>query len=130
MHRFCMYSNHQRHLIWQYTSGNKKIRVEWKRTTATVCQGETVHATLILDSPAGRNQVGPLLRGGFLWMQESRRTVAYMCLFMWRAKWSEREKARSQRWHWKGLCPVCFLKWRVNSSDLANFQPHPSQLQW
>lgn len=26
----------------------------------------------------------------------------HMCLFMWRARWSEREKARSHRWHWKG----------------------------
>lgn len=56
--------------------------------------------------------------------------AAYMCLFMWRARWSLREKARSHRWHWKGRCPVCFLKWRVSSSDLANFQPQPSQLQW
>lgn len=56
--------------------------------------------------------------------------VTYMCRFMWRARWSDRENARSHRWHWKGRCPVCFLKWRVSSSDLANFQPQPSQLQW
>lgn len=33
--------------------------------------------------------------------------AAHMCRFMWRARWSEREKARSQRWHWNGRCPVC-----------------------
>lgn len=53
----------------------------------------------------------------------------HICLFIWRAKWSERENALSQRWHWNGLWPVCLRKWRVSSSDLANFQPQPSQLQ-
>lgn len=53
-----------------------------------------------------------------------------MCLFMWSARWSDLEKARSHRWHWKGLCPVCLRKWRVSSSERANFHPHPSQLQW
>jgi hypothetical protein len=31
----------------------------------------------------------------------------HMCLFMWRDRWSDREKARSHRWHWKGRSPVC-----------------------
>ena len=31
----------------------------------------------------------------------------YMCRFMCSARWSEREKARSHRWHWKGRWPVC-----------------------
>lgn len=31
----------------------------------------------------------------------------HMCLFMWRARWSDLENALSHRWHWKGLCPVC-----------------------
>lgn len=31
----------------------------------------------------------------------------YMCRFMCSARWSEREKARSQRWHWNGRWPVC-----------------------
>lgn len=55
---------------------------------------------------------------------------AHMCLFMWRARWSDRENARSHKWHWNGRCPVCFRKWRVSSSERANFQPQPSQLQW
>lgn len=32
---------------------------------------------------------------------------AHMCRFMCRARWSDLENARSQRWHWKGRCPVC-----------------------
>ena len=52
-----------------------------------------------------------------------------MCLFMCRERWSEREKARSHILHWNGLSPVCFLKWRVSSSDRANLQPQPFQLQ-
>lgn len=39
--------------------------------------------------------------------------------FMWRARWSERAKQRSQTLHLKGLAPVCFRMWRVSSSDLA-----------
>lgn len=31
----------------------------------------------------------------------------YMCRFMCSARWSEREKARSHRWHWNGRWPVC-----------------------
>uniref|UniRef100_A0A3B3C1E6 Uncharacterized protein n=1 Tax=Oryzias melastigma TaxID=30732 RepID=A0A3B3C1E6_ORYME len=46
------------------------------------------------------------------------------------AKWSDLEKARSHRWHWNGRCPVCLRKWRVSSSERANFHPQPSQLQW
>lgn len=45
---------------------------------------------------------------------------------MWRARWSEREKQRPQWWHLKGLAPVCFLKWRVSSSDRANLHSQPS----
>lgn len=36
--------------------------------------------------------------------------VFHMCLFMCSARWSEREKARSHRWHWKGRWPVCLRK--------------------
>lgn len=44
----------------------------------------------------------------WLWGHQVRpQPAAHMCRFMWRARWSEREKARSQRWHWKGRCPVC-----------------------
>ena len=52
----------------------------------------------------------------------------YWCRFRWRAKWSDRAKARSQWGHLKGFTPVCFLMCLVSSSDLANFQLHPSQL--
>ena len=45
---------------------------------------------------------------------------------MWRARWSEREKLRLQTEHWKGLAPVCFLKWRVSSSERAKRQSQPS----
>ena len=31
------------------------------------------------------------------------------CLFMWSARWSERENERWQRWHLNGFVPVCFL---------------------
>lgn len=31
----------------------------------------------------------------------------YMCRFMCKARWSDLEKALSQRWHWKGRWPVC-----------------------
>lgn len=31
----------------------------------------------------------------------------YIWRFMCRARWSEREKARSHRWHWNGRWPVC-----------------------
>lgn len=50
----------------------------------------------------------------------------HWCLFMWSARWSEREKQRPQWWHLKGLAPVCFLKWRVSSSDRANLHSQPS----
>lgn len=50
----------------------------------------------------------------------------YWCLFMWRARWSDLEKHRSQWLHLNGLDPVCFLKCLVNSSDLANLHSHPS----
>ena len=49
---------------------------------------------------------------------------------MWSERWSEREKARSHTWHLNGFWPVCFLKWRVNSSERANLQWQPSQVQW
>jgi len=52
-----------------------------------------------------------------------------MCLFIWRARWSDLEKALSHSLHWKGLSPVCFLWCLVSSSDLANLQPQPFQLQ-
>lgn len=51
-----------------------------------------------------------------------------MWRFLWRARWSEREKLRSQSGHWKGLTPVCFRKCRVSSSDRANFHVQPSQV--
>lgn len=51
-----------------------------------------------------------------------------MCLLRWRAKWSEREKVRSQSEQMKGLMPVCLRKCRVNSSDLANFHVQPSHV--
>jgi hypothetical protein len=35
--------------------------------------------------------------------------VIYMWRFMCNDRWSLREKARSQSWHWKGRSPVCFL---------------------
>lgn len=51
----------------------------------------------------------------------------HWCLFMWRARWSEREKQRPQWWHLKGFAPVCLRKCRVSSSDLANRHSQPSQ---
>lgn len=32
----------------------------------------------------------------------------FWCLFMCRARWSEREKLRLHTPHWNGLAPVCF----------------------
>ena len=52
-----------------------------------------------------------------------------MCLFMWSERWSDLEKALSHILHWKGRSPVCFLLCLVNSSDLANFQPQPLNVQ-
>lgn len=37
-----------------------------------------------------------------------RRCAQFWCLFMCRARWSEREKLRLHTPHWKGLAPVCF----------------------
>lgn len=51
------------------------------------------------------------------------------CLFMCKARWSEREKQRQHTVHWNGLAPVCFLKWRVSSSERAKRHSHPSQEQ-
>lgn len=45
-----------------------------------------------------------------------------------RDRWSEREKLRLQSVHLKGLMPVCLRKWRVSSSERANFQEQPSQV--
>ena len=45
-----------------------------------------------------------------------------------RDRWSEREKLRLQSAHRKGLMPVCLRKWRVSSSERANFQEQPSQV--
>lgn len=49
------------------------------------------------------------------------------CLFMWRAKWSERANDLSHTLHLKGFAPVCFRKWRVSSSERAKRQSHLSQ---
>lgn len=49
---------------------------------------------------------------------------------MWRARWSEREKQRLHTTHWKGFAPVCFLKWRVSSSERAKRHSHPSHEHW
>ena len=54
--------------------------------------------------------------------------LSYKWRFIWRFKWSDRENARSQSWHLNGRWPVCFRMCRVNSSDLANFQPQPSHV--
>ncbi len=50
----------------------------------------------------------------------------HWCLFMWRARWSDLEKLRSQCWHLNGFTPVCFRWCRVSSSDLANRHSQPS----
>lgn len=51
-----------------------------------------------------------------------------MCLRRCRARWSEREKLRSQSEQRKGLMPVCLRKCLVSSSERANFQVQPSQV--
>lgn len=51
-----------------------------------------------------------------------------MCRRRCRARWSEREKLRSQSEQRKGLMPVCLRKCRVSSSERANFQVQPSQV--
>lgn len=51
-----------------------------------------------------------------------------MCRRRCRARWSEREKLRSQSEQRKGLIPVCLRKCRVSSSERANFQVQPSQV--
>ena len=48
---------------------------------------------------------------------------------MWSDKWSLLENALGQCWHWKGFAPVCFRICRVSSSERANLQVHPSQVQ-
>lgn len=49
---------------------------------------------------------------------------------MCKARWSEREKQRLHTQHWNGFAPVCFLKWRVSSSERAKRHSHPSQEHW
>ena len=53
----------------------------------------------------------------------------HWCRFMCKARWSDLEKLLSQWTHLKGLTPVCFRWWRVNSSDLANRHSQPSHEQ-
>lgn len=48
--------------------------------------------------------------------------------FLCRARWSEREKLRSQSGHWNGLTPVCLRKCLVSSSERANFHVQPSHM--
>lgn len=48
--------------------------------------------------------------------------------FLCKARWSEREKLRSQSGHWKGLTPVCLRKCLVSSSERANFHVQPSHM--
>lgn len=48
--------------------------------------------------------------------------------FLCSARWSEREKLRSQSGHWNGLTPVCFRKCLVSSSERANFHVQPSHM--
>ena len=43
-------------------------------------------------------------------MSTAGHNIISMCLFMWRARWSDLLKARSHSLHWKGLSPVCFLQ--------------------
>ncbi|KAG7255252.1 hypothetical protein CRUP_022460 [Coryphaenoides rupestris] len=43
-----------------------------------------------------------------------------MCRFMCSARWSEREKARSQRWHWNGRWPPGYSQLCV----AARFRAH------
>ena len=64
--------------------------------------------------------------GGEAWSLSAEST---MCLFMWRERWSEREKLREHSVHLKGFWPVCLRKWRVSSSERANRQEHPSHWQ-
>ncbi len=52
------------------------------------------------------------------------------CRFMCSDRWSDRENERWHRWQRNGFCPVCFRKWRVSSSDRANFQVQPSHVHW
>lgn len=44
------------------------------------------------------------------------------------ARWSDREKLRSQSMQRNGLIPVCLRKCLVSSSERANFQVQPSQV--
>ncbi|KAL0116919.1 hypothetical protein PUN28_010058 [Cardiocondyla obscurior] len=41
------------------------------------------------------------------WLRPLAETIDYTCLFMWRARWSLREKHRSQCRHLNGFAPVC-----------------------
>lgn len=52
------------------------------------------------------------------------------CLFICNERWSDLEKDLWHKWHLKGFWPVCFLKWRVSSSERANFHVQPSQVHW
>ena len=53
----------------------------------------------------------------------------HWCRFMCRARWSEREKLRSQWTHLNGFTPVCFRWCRVSSSERAKRHSQPSQEQ-
>jgi len=60
----------------------------------------------------------------------SSRHRVHQCRFMCSDRWSDRENERWHRWQRNGFCPVCFRKWRVSSSDRANFQVQPSHVHW
>lgn len=56
--------------------------------------------------------------------------VGVWCLFICKARWSEREKHRSQCLHLNGLLPVCLRKCLVNSSERANRHSQPCHVHW
>jgi len=96
-----------------YNKGSKPIRIVSK-----ICLTFTVKCLYltILHKDHKSNNVSLSTTG--IWQPVDHRpalvkrehdVTVHMWRFMWRDRWSLREKARSQRWHWNGRSPVCFL---------------------
>lgn len=75
-------------------------------SVATLCPVQSLrpnkYQVTVCEGAASVRRVGPATAAC-----EWAGRPGYMCRFMCSARWSEREKARSHRWHWKGRWPVC-----------------------
>lgn len=64
----------------------------------------------------------------FMWFMMTSLFMIHKWRFIWSARWSDLENDRPHWRHLNGLAPVCFLMWRVNSSERAKRQLQPGQL--